>query len=198
MRSTLPLDIGLSRKLAALVDAENGQCWVNSVYGLVRARRLLGEDAVYVEGWATGYLPVAHGWIEIPGVAIVDPTPAWHDERKLERTYFPAARYTEDDIAAMYRADEFGEEGDQELVLPLTPGGHSDNLTEERWRRAYLEASVWMMGKEGVLKMYRDMMKWPDAEAMIEDAEENRDAEEEEGTEGTGHPLRGVQEAVAG
>lgn len=134
----MKLNRELSQKLAKRVDAEDKQCFLNSIYAL----SAIGEDsAVYVEGYVVNHkfsLVAEHGWLEFKG-EIVDATPCYHTEdRDDTRTYFPVRRYTRDDVMKRLRSRK-------KVSLPLAGNIW---LREEDFRRAYREAEKTAYGEE--------------------------------------------------
>jgi hypothetical protein len=91
------VDFEKSKEIACEVCAKNQACFTNSIYGLMV---LADSNAVYVEGYAVSddfKIVAEHGWIEIAGERIVDPTPVYHGGRTTRR-YFPVDRYTRDEV----------------------------------------------------------------------------------------------------
>ena len=91
------VDVELSRRLAAVTGARDGQCWNNALDTMTR---LVGKeskpDCLYVEGFAViaNGEPREHAWIELDG-RIVDTTPVYTDPHSLGFVkYFSALRYT--------------------------------------------------------------------------------------------------------
>ena len=75
-----------------------GCCWANAVQALRLYHKRLG-DVMYVEGWCAMPeidLCQEHGWIELEGGTIIDPTYAEADDgqgKRLQYEYFPVVRY---------------------------------------------------------------------------------------------------------
>jgi len=69
-----PVDWEMSRRLAVLVNAEEGQCARNVSRAILEHPDALPNDAIYVEGaWNLEGDPDGHAWIETP-TTVIDPT----------------------------------------------------------------------------------------------------------------------------
>ncbi len=97
------VDLELSRRLAELSRAQPKNCYRNAVVALGSLVDKAG--CCYVEGVAVlavqmfdankvVLVPMEHGWLELPGERIGDPT--WSDGAGL--AYFAALRWTHDEL----------------------------------------------------------------------------------------------------
>jgi hypothetical protein len=92
-------------------DYEEQCCWINAVQCLRRYYKRPGQ-ALYVEGWVS--IPdlqfvQEHGWIELEAGTILDPTYVrvshdHHEDRWREHLYFPAVRYTLEELKGIRRS----------------------------------------------------------------------------------------------
>lgn len=97
--------VRLSRSLAKLTDAENGDCFRNAVRAMGHLGNGPGEIAYYVEGFAATWMVAEHGWLEVWSVRPhkllyrVDCTPCYCAPRDIPvRGYFPVAKYSVSDV----------------------------------------------------------------------------------------------------
>lgn len=107
------INLELSEKLAEIVEAENKECFKNSILALLAlADGGLAKEPLYIEGCAIAYLPEAHAWVESDG-EIIDVTyfgknERYHHDGNHEPhepvpscTYFPGKRYSVDEIRSL-------------------------------------------------------------------------------------------------
>ncbi len=108
------VDLEESRRLALIVGAKDKNCFHNAWSALAYAPK----GSYYVEGFASALIVSMHGWIEVSGKKIIDPTPCFYaEDRPWETTYFPARRWTlrqmsKDTVELGYlpfHSDEFGQ-----------------------------------------------------------------------------------------
>ena len=87
------IDHDLSQRIAKAMRAEPKNCWRNAFLALATYPELQG--GLYVEGWAVtpNKLIIEHGWIELAGGRIIDPTAATL-ERLEGVVYFPGLKFT--------------------------------------------------------------------------------------------------------
>ena len=133
------VDYVLSRHIADRVHAENKACWRNAAMGMSALSDGLHEGAMYVEGWASGFILAMHGWIELADGRIVDPTPCWCDEEceKEDRAYFPAYKYDMTTVMTHICSDG---------VLPIDDAMECECIAEDG-REVYLFATGETYGK---------------------------------------------------
>lgn len=125
--------IAISESLACLVDAENGECFSNALYGLYASTL---EGLCYVEGVASnGVLLCHHGWLVTPEGLIVDPTPCYYErsEHLGPAEYYPAEKWGVAAIRDIFDATE-------ETMLPLL-GWHGREFKHPGYRKAYRDAA---------------------------------------------------------
>ncbi len=130
------LNRALSRRVAMMVGAENGECFKNAVLGL----QLVGDGATYIEGWAADTrLPilVAHGWVELSNGRIVDPTPVWH-KRGRSSQYFPARRYPRAEVERRVKRRAI-------TILPFERGLEAGMIPRDLWA-GYVAATKATLG----------------------------------------------------
>lgn len=91
-----------SARLAAAIEAKDGHCWNNAIEALAYLRT---PRAVYVEGHAVSKfgLVCEHGWLETGTGQILEVTPCWRAEGEVLPGYFPAVRYTREEISKKIR-----------------------------------------------------------------------------------------------
>ena len=125
--------IKVSEELAGIIGAENGECFYNALQGLMTAD--MGE-AYYVEGVASNEVLLCHhGWLELPGGLIVDPTPCYYerDKRLSPAAYYPAKRWLLHEVVDIM-------ENDDDLLLPLL-GWDGREFKSREYRDAYRAAA---------------------------------------------------------
>jgi len=89
----------------AKIGCPNGYCFPNAVRALRNRQRFVKHTvdlrgAKYIEGCVEidqGII-IQHGWIELENGTILDPTLAAIDCGKIERRYFPLARYSRQEL----------------------------------------------------------------------------------------------------
>lgn len=125
----------MSLAIAKKIRARSGECYVNSMRGLLGLTNNGGYS--YVEGYAIDTSTnemFSHAWVENDG-EVIETTPVW---RKMKNVpYFAGARYSLADIALI--VTQFTDEYEVPLVLWL-----SNNKQIANYKKAKKEGKRWI------------------------------------------------------
>ena len=131
------VDFVRSAQLAKDVGAAQNMCYLNAYRSVAHV-----PGGRYVEGYValeTTPAPIAHGWIEVGGDVILDPTPGYCAPDTAALAYFAGQRWTLQELVVMERAHR------RMLTLPFSEfladagcnvGLPSDHDVLMSWRRA--------------------------------------------------------------